>query len=549
MTHLRPYQLEACTAVEDVWDRYQRALIVAATGTGKTEMFVELAGRAIRGGKRAMILVDRVELLDQAVGRIRERLGVTCDIEMGAHSATDNWLNRSPVVVATVQTLRSGPDGAKRRMRFDPQEFSRLIVDEAHLSITPTTEETIRHFCTNDKCKVLGVTATPDRSDNMALGRIYERCAYRYDILDAIGDGYLVPVRGKTVRVQSLDLSVLPERKRDFTDDEVGKLMEEQGPLHEVTGTLLKEIGDRRTIVFAARVAHAQHIAAILNRERPGCARCVSGDTPKLDRREVVEAFGRGEFQFLINCAVFTTGFDSPGVQCVAIARPTKSRALFAQMCGRGTRVLPGVINGLETADERAAAIEASDKPDMLVLSFVGKAGGLDLVGPEDVLGGQYKDKVVRRAKKLADEGDDDSIEDRLEEAQREIEDEDKKRETRTPVSLQAKVKYEAKDVDLFKRGEVVDSFNRGAHVMTEGTRMVLERAKVPARIIRKLEANPREAGRAAREIIRRRHAGLCTYKQGTMLSRLGVSREAIRTTTFDQASVMIDQMKKKQAS
>lgn len=537
MIALRPYQSEMCAAAESSWETHQRALIVAATGTGKTTVFTELVGRAVRNGKRAMILADRIELVEQAAERCREQIGIAPDIEMGEHRAASNWLSRSPVVISTVQTQRSGR-GSKRREQFDPGEFSLLVMDEAHQSITPTTEATLAHYAQNKSLRILGVTATPDRGDKRALGRIYEHVAYRYDIIDAIDDGWLVPVHGKTIMVESLDLSVLPETKRDYTDEQIARLMEEQGPLVEVTSTLLKAVPNKRTLVFAARVAHAEAMSEILNRERPGAARVISGTTPEAIRRQTIHDFAAGKFPYLLNCAVLTTGFDSPGVECVAIARPTKSRALFAQMCGRGTRPLPGVVDGIEDASARRDAIEASAKQSVLILSFVGKAGGLDLVGPEDVLGGNYSDPVVRRAKQYADDGSDESIEDRLERAEAEIEKENRIK----LVQVSGDARYQARDVDLFRRGEHIEGTQRGAAAISEGTLKVLSAARVPDKHIRAF--TPREAGRIAREIIRRRHAGLCTYRQGMMLrSKCGMSREQIRTMTFQQASAELSKV------
>jgi superfamily II DNA or RNA helicase len=122
----------------------------------------------------------------------------------------------------------------------------------------------------------------------------------------------------------------------------------------------------------------------------------------------LVKGFKAGQYQYLFNCAVATEGFDAPVTSTVAIARPTKSRSLYAQMCGRGTRVLPGVVDHLEGEDkaaERRAAIAASKKPRMRVLDFVGNAGKHSLVGPVDVLGGDYTEEEVKAAKaKMRDE-------------------------------------------------------------------------------------------------------------------------------------------------
>jgi superfamily II DNA or RNA helicase len=105
-----------------------------------------------------------------------------------------------------------------------------------------------------------------------------------------------------------------------------------------------------------------------------------------------VEHFRAGRLQYLVNCGLFLEGFDAPNCAAVVMARPTKSLGLYTQVLGRGTRALPGVIDGLspDTAPARRQAIAASGKPDLLVLDFAGNAGRHAIVTAADVLGGKY---------------------------------------------------------------------------------------------------------------------------------------------------------------
>src|SRR5690606_7555906 len=95
---------------------------------------------------------------------------------------------------------------------------------------------------------------------------------------------------------------------------------------------------------------------------------------------------------------IATEGFDDPGIGLVVMARPTKSRALYSQCIGRGTRPLNGLVDGLDTADERRAAIAGSAKPNVLVLDFVGNSGRHKLVHATDVLGVDYDDAELEAA-------------------------------------------------------------------------------------------------------------------------------------------------------
>jgi superfamily II DNA or RNA helicase len=130
--------------------------------------------------------------------------------------------------------------------------------------------------------------------------------------------------------------------------------------------------------VFAVDVAHAHAVTASLNARRAGCARAVWGSSST--RADDLAAHARGKFQFLVNVMVLTEGWDAPYVSCVAMARPTQSRVLYAQACGRGLRLHPG-------------------KGDCLVLDFVGASCQHDLIGPEDALGGALVEMTAYRAK------------------------------------------------------------------------------------------------------------------------------------------------------
>ena len=122
--------------------------------------------------------------------------------------------------------------------------------------------------------------------------------------------------------------------------------------------------------VFAVNVEHAHDLAEVVDRHMPGASRVLSGDDDAKIRAETLKAFTAGEFQYLVNCQLFTEGWDEPSVECVAIVRPTKSRALFTQMVGRGTRLHPG-------------------KQDLLVLDFTGNSGKHRLITTMDVLAGK----------------------------------------------------------------------------------------------------------------------------------------------------------------
>ena len=189
---LRDYQAQCLKSINHNFVDFDSTLAVLATGAGKTVIFAEL----IRQNQpmRAMVLAHRQELIAQARMKIEDIAGVECEVEMADMTAMVSLYGRAPVVVSTVQTQISGGKGTERMRRFDPHDFGLLIIDEAHHAASSSYRRIIDHYRQNPNLKVLGVTATPDRTDELALGEIFESVSFDYEIIDAIHGGYLVPI-------------------------------------------------------------------------------------------------------------------------------------------------------------------------------------------------------------------------------------------------------------------------------------------------------------------------------------------------------------------
>jgi superfamily II DNA or RNA helicase len=375
---LRDYQRAALDGAREQLRRGKRAvLLVLPTGTGKTVVFSEAIRLCTERGGKALVLAHRTELLEQARAKLR---AVAPDLRVELEQAGARASTRADVVVASVQSLK-GP----RLTRFAPDAFPLLIVDEAHHATAKSYRTILDHFA---RARVLGVTATPDRADETALGEVFDGVGFTYEMRAAIADGYLVPLRLRSVVVEALHLEAVKSRGGDLVESELIEAMAGDEVLLEIADPLPELAGDRPTIVFVAGVANAHRLAALMNARRPDVAVALDGDTDSVVRRVTLRRFEAGEFQFLINVGLFTEGFDSPRVSCVAMARPTQSRGLYAQCLGRGTRALGGVIDPCPDAAARTAAIAASAKPDLLVVDFTTASAQHRLVNPADVLGG-----------------------------------------------------------------------------------------------------------------------------------------------------------------
>ena len=140
----------------------------------------------------------------------------------------------------------------------------------------------------------------------------------------------------------------------------------------------------------------------IFNRHKPGMAAYVHAQTDKLERKKIIADFRRGKIQWVWNCGIFLEGFDDPNIEIVCIARPTKSRSLYEQMIGRGTRPHDSIgaheLNECPNGAQRRFLIAQSSKPNILIIDFAGNSGRHKLVTTADILGGKLSDYVIESA-------------------------------------------------------------------------------------------------------------------------------------------------------
>ena len=528
---LRPYQVECQRAIYRSLRDVRRTLVVLATGLGKTIVFSSISRDAAEKGRRVLILAHREELVTQAADKFTRVSGLPAAIEMADRAEAlqpnvDLFGDLPSVVVASVQSM------VRRLDKFPREHFNLVVIDEAHHAPAETYRKILDHF----ECKVLGVTATPDRGDKKALAQVFEDVAYKLDIRDAVDEGWLVPITQKFVQVDKLNLSRCRTTAGDLNAGDLEAAMTEMGVLEEVAGPTIEEAGSRPTLLFAVTVAHAHALAEVLRGHTSAGVAALDGSTDKDERRRIVDAFKAGDIQFLVNCALFTEGFDAPPTACVAMARPTKSRNLYEQMIGRGTRTLDGVLDGLGdmTAEVRRHAIAQSRKPDLKVLDFVGNSGRHTLVNMLDVLGGDMSPPERKAAEDAMKEGDVNNVLDAIREAKRRISTLELEK-----IRQEARKNFKTIQVDPF----VAMGVDRGAGDMLER-----EAPEAQKKVLQDAGINPdgldrSHASRLIGEIKHRREAGLATYKQVNRLIRSGLDRETANKLSFQAASALMTKL------
>ncbi|MEZ9440692.1 DEAD/DEAH box helicase [Vibrio atlanticus] len=366
MYTLRPYQADSVKSVIHYFRKHQTpAVLVLPTGAGKSLVIAELA-RLAKG--RVLVLAHVKELVEQNHEKY-EGYGLKGSIFSAGlgRKETDQQ-----VVFASVQSV-------VRNLDSFSNQFSLLVIDECHRvpdEKTSSYQKVITHLRENNAgIKVLGLTATPYR---LGMGWLYQYhtrgqvrseeprffrdCIFELPIRYLLDEGFLTPARMIDAPVLSYDFSQLrPASTGRYKESELDMVIEQsKRATPQIVDQIIELAKDKLGImVFAATVRHAQEILSLLPE---GQSSIVIGDTPTLERDQIINDFKERKIKFLVNVSVLTTGFDAPHVDLIAILRPTESISLYQQIVGRGLRLSPG-------------------KKECLVLDYAGNS--YDLYQPE----------------------------------------------------------------------------------------------------------------------------------------------------------------------
>ncbi|KAK3318388.1 P-loop containing nucleoside triphosphate hydrolase protein [Apodospora peruviana] len=346
---LRNYQEECIQAVLSSLERGQKRLgISLATGSGKTVIFTQLISRVkplSNTATQTLVIAHRRELVEQAARHCAEAYpDKIIEVEMGKLSAS----GAADITIASLQSITS----QDRLLKFDPARFKLVLVDEAHHIVAPGYLKILSHLGLgakqSDSPHLVGVSATFSRFDGLRLGAAIDEIVYHKDYVDMIGENWLSNVIFTTVK-STADLSKVKTQgtggsgefdtaslSRAVNTDEVNDIA--------IRAWHAKAAGRKSTLVFCVDIKHVRSMTQRF-RHYGIDARFVTGDTPVRERSALLDAFKKGEFRVLVNCGVFAEGTDIPNIDCVLLARPTKSRNLLVQMIGRGMRLYPGKEN------------------------------------------------------------------------------------------------------------------------------------------------------------------------------------------------------------
>jgi superfamily II DNA or RNA helicase len=310
-------------------------------------------------------------------------------------------------------------------------------------------------------------------------------------------------------------------------------------------------------MVVLPDVATARAIADYLNAENPGSSRCIYGELGDEEKYDIFEDFKVNKFQIITSVMMLTKGFDDAGVVCVFNCRRTKSKRLYTQILGRGTRTLKGTLDGLDhaTPEERRQAIAQSAKPFMVMVNMVGVSEKTRDITCVDILGKVETEgdpELLERAKELEESGLD--PDEALEQAEEDMEnisellnfrdeagaaaadalDEAyarRQQEIREAVEIEAAV--EVTYTDGIQARPMAKSNPASAKMLD-----FLRKQVPPDDLSRLNDAAIHELGK---KLVMRMRAGLCSYKQGKILLRNGFPKSSLETMTRQEASMHID--------
>lgn len=326
---LRPRQKTFVQNCVDALNKHGNTLGIANTGFGKTVALSAVVGEQINGDGRALVMAHRDELTRQNSATFRK---VCPGFPISFYDSKEkSWRGR--VTFSMVQTL------AREKNLATIPRINLLVYDEAHHSASNSYRRlTARIRELNPKVKILGVTATPDRSDSKGLKDTFTNIADIVSINEMVRAGHLVPPRAMVIDIGTQsELANVKKTANDYDMAAVEAIQNTTIHNNQIVEHWQEKAGDRRTVAFCATIQHAIDVRDAF-REMNIYAEAVHGELPIKERRAILAAYDRGEIEVLTNPAILTEGWDCQICSCIMLLRPSSHKSTMIQMVGRGLR-------------------------------------------------------------------------------------------------------------------------------------------------------------------------------------------------------------------
>ncbi len=342
LIQLRDYQIECLeTVIDENKSGVNRQLITLPTGSGKT---IIMSAIAKEFNKKTLILAHRQELIQQTIDKLRL---FWQEVDVGMCMGNRQEFHNQ-IIVGSVQSCYR----LQKLNKLKEQDFNILMIDEAHHSVSGSYQSIINElgFNANNANKLLiGVTATPDR---IGLGDIFDKIVFSRSISTMIKAGYLSPVIGRKI-LTNLSLSSVKISNGDFQIDDLSELVNTPERNNFIVEKFKEYSKNRKTIAFCCDVQHCKDLSDAFKAQ--GISSCsVWGNMPTEERKRALNDLKTGKIQVVTSCGILVEGYDEPSINCVIMARPTRSPSLYTQCVGRGLRLFP--------AKENCLVLDFSDK-------------------------------------------------------------------------------------------------------------------------------------------------------------------------------------------
>ena len=321
---LRPYQVSSIQKLrKELSSGKKRVIYYLPTGGGKSKIAAALIELAKEKGKRVAFVANRIEL----VGQMSEHLN-RHGIPHGIIQGDNSYNSGAQVVVCSIQTL----------VRRLVQAFDFIIIDEAHGCAGSGAYRGLLARLNN--VPVIGLTATPfskglGKEYKDIGGPLFESIVVGSTIPELIEMGFLVDV--EIYAPSEPDLSKVKMVAGDYDERQLGVAVDKPGLVGDIVSHWLRLAKGKRTIVFATNVAHSKHIVEQFQAAGVRAIH-VDGYMAEEERRPIIDAFKRGDYEILSNCSLLAEGFDCPETEAIILARPTRSLIRYIQMAGRALR-------------------------------------------------------------------------------------------------------------------------------------------------------------------------------------------------------------------
>lgn len=308
----------------------KKSLIISATGTGKTVLSALDVKQM--GAKRMLFVVHRLNIAKKAMSEFRKVFGETKT--MGLYTGSSELNTSADFIFSTVQTINT----QRHITNFSPTDFDYVIIDETHRAGALTYQNILNYF---KPSFLLGMTATPERSDGFDIFSLFEHSiAFEIRLQAAMEADLLCPFHYFGIS----DIEIENELDPSFTD--FNKLVSSKRVSHiiEALGEYGVDTEAPRGLIFCSRVDEAKALSDAFN-ERGIPSLALSGANPESYREKAIERLessGPDKLDYLFTVDIFNEGIDIPSINQIVMLRPTSSAIIFVQQLGRGLRKITG---------------------------------------------------------------------------------------------------------------------------------------------------------------------------------------------------------------